>query len=160
MLNLPTRSEKYVVRKETSAAMLNRVVEAVQARKVHQVLGTRSVRRRDVDTDGTPPTQVHSDLPNVQMKQQHNCTSTYGTKQQISGDEQSKPSRFVPIHKISGIRKVTATDTVNDRKETSKRNRLLRCPIEDIYFMWTFYFLFLLHRGGNILTAVRTFPPR
>ena len=33
-------------------------------------------------------------------------------------------------------------------------DRYLRCPLEDIYFMWTFYFLFLL------LTAVRTFPPR
>ena len=30
----------------------------------------------------------------------------------------------------------------------------VRCPLEDIYFMWTFYFLFLL------LTAVRTFPRR
>ena len=95
--------------------MLNRVVQAVQARKVHQVLGTRSAGRRDVDTDGTvrtPPTQVDSDLPNMQMKQQHNCTSIYGTKQQISGAEQSKPSRFVPIHKRSGIRKVTATDII------------------------------------------------
>ena len=52
--------------------------------------------------------------------------------------------------------------------------RMVRCPLEDIYFMWTFYFLFLLltvvgmfpprwehsHRGENILTAVETFPPR
>ena len=57
---------------------------------------------------------------------------------------------------------------------------ILWCPLEDIYFMWTFYSLFLLltavgmfptvvrmfptrwehsHRGENILTAVRTFSP-
>ena len=42
---------------------------------------------------------------------------------------------------------------------------MLRCPLEDIYFMWTFYFYFsprweCFHRGENILTAVETFPPR
>ena len=57
----------------------------------------------------------------------------------------------------------------------------VRCPLEDIYFIWTFYFLFLLltaaeilltavgmfsprwecsHRGGNVLTAVGMFSPR
>ena len=64
---------------------------------------------------------------------------------------------------------------VTHLKSNPVQNRThVRCPLEDIYFMWTFNFLFLLltavgmfpprwehsHRGENILTAVETFPPR
>ena len=35
----------------------------------------------------------------------------------------------------------------------------VRCPLEDIYFMWTLYFfIFTSHRGGNVSTAVRSIP--